>query len=247
MKIREFLKPSVRLAPLRDEEPDSTFLDFHERHGASLARVVARRKESDPNLIDLGLSAGLLPPLRAIVDEEIRHLCWLPYRKRDGTVGACVGVTNGWQGCPPRSTELPETLALLERAVAFLIVKLDGIRDHRNQKYVNRFARKVGRSLSAEGSDVLAVYGSGPCRRCKEGCDAHEECPQPAAREFALESCGFWVSHLCKEASRHPINGSGPAEIRWVTDWNLPTQDVTGFGSVVGVLLGERGGTKPID
>ena len=238
MKIREFLEPDLQLAPLRDDEPDEGFHRFVERHCASLAQVVTNRKERDPNLAELSLSAGVLPPHRAIVEEEIRRLCWLPYRKRDGSVAACVGVVNGWEGCPPRSTDTTETLERLHRARAFLIIKLDGIRDHRNQKYINRLARKVGSDLKTEGFDVLAVYGSGPCRRCKEGCAAHETCPPPDAREFALESCGFWVSHLCREAALHPFIGNGLTEIRWVTDWRLPTQDVDSFSSVVGVLLG---------
>ena len=237
MKIREFLRPSTRLVPIRDEEASAAFLQFLERYGSTMARVVNSRKERDSNLSDLTLSAGLLPPHRAIIEEEVRSLCWLPYRKRNGTIGACVGVEHGWEGCPPRSTDISETLTRLQRAKALLIVKLDGIRSHRDQKYVNRLVRKVGKDLKTEGLDVLAVYGSGPCRRCKAGCDAHEQCPQPEAREFALESCGFWVSHLCRESSRYPIIGDGPSEVRWVSDWNLPTQDWDSFGSVVGVLL----------
>ena len=98
------------------------------------------------------------------------------------------------------------------------------------------FRREDGSVFACEG--IVETYSCGPCRMCVQGCNSNGDCRAPELRLFALESCGFWVNHLCRKASEYPLYGDSDWEIEWLTDWELPTQYPPTYRSVTGVLLG---------
>ena len=236
MKTLQFIKDPTTLVPLADSPPGEAFFRLLDRHGDALAEAVRAARARQPRLRDYRLSMGLVPPLAAIIDPQIRELCAIPFRHREGGVFGCEGVVEGWKGCPPRSPDVAHTVELLRSARALLLLQFDGIRDHHQQKYINRFTRRLGRRLEEIGLSSPGSYGCGPCTMCEKGCDPLEQCRLPDEHTYALESCGFWVNHLCREAAAHPL-GRAPEEIRWVTDWNLPSQRPETFMSITGVLI----------
>jgi len=180
---------------------------------------------------------GMVFPPNAILSEEIRRLCAIPFRHSDGGVYGCEGTLEGWKGCPPSSPTVSDTVALLDDARAMLLLQFDGIRDHHQQKYINQFTRKLRKRMPEIGLHSPGSFGSGPCTMCAEGCDPHQECRLPDEHIHALESCGFWVTHLCRLAADHPLGEDPPRDIQWLTDWNLPGQTPDTFMSVTGVLI----------
>ena len=237
MKTPRFIKDPTKLVPLAESPPDEAFTRLIDRHGEAIMKTVLAAKQKQPRLSDYQLKMGMVFPLSAIIDQQIRELCWIPFRHREGGVFGCEGVVEGWKGCPPRSPDPADTISLLRSARALLLLQFDRIRDHRQQKHINRFTRKLGRRLNEIGLQSPGSYGCGPCTMCGKGCDPREECKLPEEHTYALESCGFWVNHLCRQAAEHPLGQEAPEEIRWVTDWNLPGQHPTTFKSVTGVLI----------
>ena len=238
MKTLQFIKDPGRLVPLADGPPTEDFLGLKSSHGERMAALVQAAKQRQPRLEGCRLRLGMVAPLAAIIDEQIRLLCAIPFRHREGGVFGCVGGVEGWKGCPPRSPGAEETAALVKTARAMLLLQFDGIRDHRQQKYINRFTRKLGRRLEELDLRSPGSYGCGPCTMCEKGCDPEEECRLPDEHTYALESCGFWVNHLCRLAAEHPLGREAPQQIHWVTDWNLPGQEPETFRCVTGVLIG---------
>lgn len=236
MKTPQYVEDPARLVPLDDGPPAASFLELLAAHGPALERSVRAAKERQPRLQAFSLRLGLVPPLAAVVDEQIRTLCSIPFRHRVGGVFPCEGVVEGWRGCPPRSPDAANTVALLRQATALLLLQFDGISDHHHQKYINRFTRRLERRLVETGLRIPGSFGSGPCTMCEQGCALDEECRLPDAHTHALESSGFWVNHLCRVAAHHPL-GPPPEPITWVIDWNLPGQTPATFKSVTGVLL----------
>lgn len=237
MKRGEYIKLGEGLGPVSDNPPGETFRGLYGDYRRSIEEVLLKLKEEDAKLRDYTLRAGALLPVRAAIREKIRGFCAIPYRHSDGEVSPCGGVVEGWRGCPPYSPAVRETVGLLEKARLFLILQFDGIKDHHRQQYVNRFSKRATEVLENRGLAVIKSYGCGPCRVCSRGC-GEGDCRLPDRRDFALESCGFWVNRLCREAADFPVLGGGTIEIEWVKDWNLPTQKPKSFKSVTGILLG---------
>ena len=238
MKTLEFIRDPSKLVPLADALPTAEFTQLVSTHGEGIATAVRAAAQDNPRLRSYRLRMGLVLPTAAVIDEEIRELCRIPFRHREGGVFGCEGVVEGWKGCPPRSPKVAETVRLLRSARALLLLQFDGIRDHHQQRYINRFTRRLGRRLEGLGLQSTGSYGCGPCTLCGEGCDPAVECRLPEAHAYALESCGFWVNHLCRKAAEHPLGPEAPEEIRWVTDWNLPGQRPDAFKSITAVLIG---------
>ena len=232
-----YIKLGEGLGPVSDDPPDEAFGGLYGDYRRPLEETLLELKKEDGKLGGYTLRAGALPPVRAAIGEEVRRFCSIPYRHSDGKTAPCGGVVDGWRGCPPHSPAVRETIGLLEKARLFLILQFDGIGDHRRQVYVNRFSEKAAGVLEKRGFAVIENYGCGPCRVCSRGC-GEGDCRLPDRRDFALESCGFWVNRLCREAASFPILGEGPVEIEWVIDWGLPTQEPEFFKSVTGLLLG---------
>ena len=238
MKTLQFIKDPAALVPLAHGPPGETFFQVLADHGDRLAEAVRAAKQKQRRLEGYQLRLGLVSPRRAIIHQQIRELCHIPFRHREGGVFGCEGVVEGWKGCPPRSPDVDHTVALLRSARAMLLLQFDGITDHHQQKHVNRFTRKLGRRLEElVGLSSPGSYGCGPCTMCEKGCAPEEECRLPEEHTYALESCGFWVNHLCREAAAHPLGPDAPRQICWVTDWNLPSQHPESFRSVTGVLI----------
>jgi hypothetical protein len=128
--------------------------------------------------------------------------------------------------------------ALLLRGRSLLVIQFEGRGDRQQEANLHRFLARLSNLLKEEEYAVLGCYACGPCRVCGDACDEGAECRVPDKRIFALESCGFWINRLCRMASKHPVCGGGPKEVRWIRDWGLPTQDTEAFRFVIGVLLG---------
>jgi len=238
VKILQFIEDPDQLAPLSDAPPDEAFARLVAEYGDAIARTVRAARDRQPRLGAFHLRLGMVFPPNAIVSEQIRQLCWLPYRHSDGRlVEGCRGVLEGWRGCPPRSPAVADTVALLGTAQAMLLLQFDGIRNHLDQQHINRFTSKLGRRLQGLGLTSPGCFGSGPCKMCKDGCAPDRDCPLPEQHTCALESCGFWVGHLCRLAAEHPLDDDPPQPIRWVTDWGLPGQTPDSFKSITGVLI----------
>ncbi len=240
MKTLEFISDpeSLQAQPL-DEPPSDSFIELVDSHGPRLADLALRRKLARPRLDSYDLRLGMVFPPHAVLSEEIRGLCAIPFRHKDGGVYGCEGTLEAWMGCPPRSPGVAHASALLRASRAMLLLQFDGISDHTQQVHINQFTRRLAEELDPVGLQSPGSFGCGPCTLCKkEGCVPDgEECRLPGQHTFALESCGFWVTHLCRMAARHPLTLQAPREIEWVTDWNLPGQHPATFRCVTGVLI----------
>jgi predicted metal-binding protein len=237
VKTKGFLKWAEKIAPLSDEIAGTAFVDFYERHRTGIGDILSTLKDDDASLRGFILRAGLMPPGHSVIDEKIKEFCRLPYRTTDGTIAACPGDLRGLKGCPPHSPGTVETISLLSKAGRFLIVQFEGSEARTQQGSIHSFVAAATKALRENGYDVLEAYASGPCRVCPEGCNEEPECRQPERRLFAPEACGFWVNSLCSAASRFPICGEGPQQVRWIKDWRLATQDTDSVRYVTGFIL----------
>ena len=223
---------------LSDDRPDEQFQDFYRACGPDLREKIVGLKETTGNLEGIDIKIGMMYPPNAKIDEEIKSYCEIPFRRDDGTVWACEGVVLNWKGCPPHSPAVSETIECLRQAKAFLIMQFNGLDDTVYQKYIHHFTLQVRKVLLESDYRIVETYSCGPCRMCVQGCNTEGDCRAPNLRLFALESCGFWVNHLCRKASEYPVYGDSNWEIEWLTDWELPTQSPPTYRSVTGVLLG---------
>jgi predicted metal-binding protein len=223
--------------PLSSREPDAAFVARWERENERLREIVLSVKAADEKVKDEVLRAGLMDPRNAVIREEIKSFCAIPYRRREGPLAPCEGITYGWKGCPPHSPPVAETISLLRSASAFLILQFSGLKHHSFQKHIHEFTLSLEAVLRGKGWKVLQSYSTGPCRLCAKGCAESGDCRQPQRRRFALESCGFWVKSLCRAAARFPLCGDGEWEIEWIRDWNLPSQSPPTYRAVTGILL----------
>ena len=238
MKTQDFIKKAEAIASLFADIPGTAFVDFYEHHRREVGDILSALKNDDVNMQGFVIRAGMMPPEHSVIDEEMKVFCRIPYLTPNGTIAACPGNLRALKGCPPHAPATAKTIALLAEARSFTIVQLEGREAHTKQSHIHPFIAAVTKSLREYGYSVLEAYASGPCRVCPQGCSEDLECRQPERRLFAPEACGFWVNSLCREASKFPICGGGPQEIRWIKDWRLLTQDTDRVKYVTGVLLG---------
>lgn len=241
MKAQDYIGEAEEIRPVSDEAPGETFLDFYERNHGQIREILLRLKDGDTDVPGFTLRAGMMNPVNAVIVERIKEFCRLPYRTDEGSIASCPGILGNWKGCPPHSPAVGETIGLLSDAHAFLILQFDGREGEGRQGATHLFTTRFAESLRKEGFDILEAYSCGPCRLCASGCGESEECRQPERRLFALESCGFWVNSLCRNASGFPVCGGGPREVRWIKDWDLSSQDTESVRFVTGILLGADG------
>ena len=241
MRAHDYIREAEEIRPVSEEAPGDAFLNFYERNRGQIRETLLLLKDGDTSLKGFTLLAGMMNPVNAVIGERIREFCRLPYRTVEGTIDSCPGILGNWKGCPPHSPAVEETIGLLPGARAFLITQFEGREGEGRQGATHRFTTRVAESLREEGVTVLEAYSCGPCRLCAGGCGENEDCRQPERRLFALESCGFWVNSLCRKASGFPVCGGGPREVRWIKDWDLPSQDTESVRFVTGILLGEDG------
>jgi hypothetical protein len=238
MTREEQIKKGESFPPVSPQKPDAGFIARYEQGKDALREIVLEVKAADRRVKDKIFRAGVMIPTAAVIREKIKEFCAIPYRRADGSLAPCEGVTEGWKGCPPHSTPIAETVSLLRSASVFLILQFSGLTHHAFQKHVHEFTLSVESALREKGRRVLGSYSTGPCRLCPRGCSVNGECRQPERRRFALEYCGFWVKSLCRRASHFPLCGDGDWEIEWIKDWNLPAQSPLTYRSVTGILLG---------
>ena len=241
MNAQDYIREAEEISPVSGEAPGAAFLDFHERNRGQIREALLRLKGGDVSLKEFTLRAGMMNPVNAVIGEGIREFCRLPYRTVEGIIDSCPGALGNWKGCPPHSPAVSETIGLLSVARTLLIMQFEGSEGDGRQGATHLFTARAAESLREEGYAVLKAYSCGPCRLCASGCGEDEECRQPDRRLFALESCGFWVNSLCRNASGFPVCGGGPREVRWIKDWDLPSQDTESVRFVTGILLGEDG------
>jgi len=129
MKTLQFIQDPATLVPLSDTPPTAEFTRLVTNRGGRIAETVCAAKQKQPRLKDFRLRMGMVFPPNAILDEEIRGLCQIPFRHQEGGVFGCEGVVEGWKGCPPRSPGVAETVANLKTARAMLLLQFDGIQD----------------------------------------------------------------------------------------------------------------------
>lgn len=239
MRAEDYIRQAEGFAAVSDKRPQKTYLDFYERHRDKIGALLLKLKKGNRPTDEFNLRAGMLPPVSAVIDERIMEFCRLPYRTKDGVISSCPGILYNWKGCPPHSQLVPETIEMLNRAVAFLIVQFEGSKGYGRQGEVHPFISRMSAKLRELGYSILETYASGPCRVCPNGCGDGPECRQPTRRLFALEACGFWVNQLCREAAKSPVLGNPLREVRWIKDWGLPTQDTQSVRFVTGILLGD--------
>lgn len=237
MTREDSIRVAEAIAPVSDEIPDPAFVDFYKDHHRRMGDILKELKDGDEDMRGFILRAGIMPPLKSVIDEEIQRFCRLPYRTIAGTIASCPGILRGYKGCPPHAPAVSETTRLLSEAYCLLIIQFEGTRSENRQNYVHPFIARASKTLHEHGHNILETYASGPCRVCPKGCGEDEECRQPERRLFAPEACGFWVNSLCREASQFPICGDGPQEVSWIKDWNLPAQDTEFVRYVTGILL----------
>ncbi len=240
MKAEDYIKRTELIAPLSGKKPGPGFVGFYEDQRRRIGEVLLQLKDGDQDLRGFTLRAGMIFPGNAVIAEEIKQLCRLPYRTVDGIIASCPGILCGWKGCPPHAPAVSETVKLLSGARGLLIVQFEGSETDTRQSCLHPFIARTAKTLRERGYPILEMYASGPCRVCPLGCGEEQECRQPARRLFALEACGFGVNHLCRVASEFPICGDGPREVRWIKDWNLPTQDTKTVRFVTGLLIGQE-------
>jgi len=236
-EVLQRIELAEKLAPLSSTAPSDAFLSFFADHRGPLADLLTAQKSTSTKVRPFELRAAMMPPEQAVIEEEIKDLCAIPYRTRNGLIPECPGITRGFKGCPPYAPDVWETKELLGRAESFLIIQFAGEEGSAPQGEVHSFIAKVSETLGEEGYTVLETYASGPCRVCPKGCSADEECRLPDHRLFALEACGFWVPSICRAASKYPVLNDGPREIRWINNWHLPTQDTPLVTYTTGILL----------
>jgi predicted metal-binding protein len=224
------------LPALASQESDAVFKEYTATYAPKLVALITSLKTNARPLQQFPMRLGLVFPLAVVIDERVKELCRLPYPRRDGRVAPCGGITNQRKACPPYSPAVADTVKLLHQAAAFLILQFENLSEAATQKYIHNFTVRVEKELISAGLTVLGTYCCGPCRICLEGC-SDDECRHPAARKFALESCGFWVNQLCKLAQDHTIHGDTRWEIEWVKDYGLATQLPQTFKSMSGILL----------
>ena len=237
MEVEDYIRQGEGFAAISDAVPGLEFLGYYARHREKIGALLLELKKGNRSTDEFTLRAGMMPPVSAVIDERIMEFCRLPYRTTDGVISSCPGILYNWKGCPPHSQLVSETEALLNRAVAFLIVQFEGSRGYGRQGEVHPFIACMSAKLRELGYSVLETYASGPCRVCPNGCADGPDCRQPTRRLFALESCGFWVNQLCLEAAKFPLLGHPLREVRWIKDWGLPTQDSQSVRFVTGILL----------
>ena len=234
----DFIKQAETIEPLSDDAPDTEFVRFYEHHSQQTADILSELRSADENMQGFTIRAGMMPPTHSVIDKDIQEFCHIPYRTVDGVIPACPGTLEDRKGCPPHAPPIEETIGLLSQARSFLIVQFEGREGYTKQGTIHSFIARVAQAMQDQGFNVLETYACGPCRVCPQGCGDDEECRQPDQRLFAPEACGFWVSTLCREASKFPVCGGGPREIRWIKDWRLATQDTDSVRYVTGVLVG---------
>ncbi|MFH1038047.1 MAG: DUF2284 domain-containing protein [PVC group bacterium] len=233
----DYIRLADRMLPVADDKPEAAFLSFHAGHRRRIRSILRALKEDDPSLKGFTLRAGLMPPAGAVVEEEIRGFCRIPYRTVDGSIPSCPGILMHWKGCPPHSPAVTEMVRLLSGAGSFLIIQFEGSEDSGRQGDIHPFLVRAAQALGGEGYSVIETYACGPCRVCARGCGTGPECRQPAKRLFALEACGFWINALCRGAAAFPVCGGGPRPVRWIRDWGLPAQDTRSVRYTTGILL----------
>jgi predicted metal-binding protein len=234
----EIIKRYENSAQISDQNPGKEFVHFFQTNQEKIKNIILRIKNSDSKLEKIGIKIGMMYPPNAMIDESIKELCSIPFRREDGAVFACEGVIENWKGCPPHSPKVSETIADINKSSGFLIMQFNGLNDTIYQKFIHQFTLEVRKALLKTGYDVIQSYSCGPCRMCAQGCNSDGDCRIPTLRLYALESCGFWVNHLCRKAMEYSIHGGDSWEIDWVTDWNLPTQYPESYRSVTGILIG---------
>jgi len=239
MNSEVYIRQAEGFSAVSDEGPRENFLNFYDRHRKKIGTILLGLKQDDRPTGEFIIRVGMMPPGSAVIDERIMDFCRLPYRTPDGVISSCPGILYDWKGCPPYSPPVSETVALLERAVSFLIVQLDGDQGHERQGEVHPFIDRMAAALLEAGYSVLETYACGPCRICPNGCADGPDYRQPTRRLFALEACGFWINQLCREAAEYPALGLPLREVRWIKDWGLPTQDTQSVRFVTGILLGD--------
>jgi len=237
MGAEDYIRQVEGFPAVSDTVPGSGFLSFYDRHREKIGALLLELKKGNRSTGEFTLRAGMMPPGSAVIDERIMDLCRLPYRTTDGVISSCPGILYNWKGCPPHSHPISETIALLKRAVSFLIVQFEGSQGYGRQREVHPFIARTSAKLRELGYSILETYASGPCRVCPNGCGDGPECRQPTRRLFALEACGFWVNSLCRAAAEFPVLGPPLREVRWIKDWGLPTQDTQSVRFVTGILL----------
>ena len=194
-------------------------------------------KDNDEKLKDIGIKLGMIHPPESIIDEGIKELCSIPFRRKDGSVFACEGVVENWKGCPPHSPAVTETIEKLNSATGFLIMQFDNFDNTIYQKYIHQLTLDARKKLSLSGFNVIESYSCGPCQICAKGCNSYGDCRIPSLRLFALESCGFWVNHLCRKAGENSIYGDESWDIDWLTGWYYDSPEQEKYKSVSGILI----------
>lgn len=237
MTAEAYIRQAEGFSAVSTEAPGVKFLGFYERYREEIGTILLGLKKDDRLTDEFTLRAGLMPAEAAVIDERIMDFCRLPYRTMDGVISSCSGIIYNWKGCPPHSYPVSETVALLNRAVAFLIVQFEGSQGHERQREVHPFIERTAMALREVGYSVLEIYACGPCRVCPNGCGDGPECRQSTRRLFALESCGFWINQLCRSAAEFPVVGPPLREVRWIKDWGLSTQDTQSVRFITGILL----------
>ncbi len=238
MKAEERIKTGERIAPLSPGKPAAEFIEFHRRARRKIGGIIRKIQENEAGERGYAIRAGLMDPLHSVISKRVKGFCRLPYRTTDGLIASCPGILDNWKACPPHSPPVRATVEVLSRARAFLVVQFAGDEDRTEQGDAHLLIARAAVDLAENGYDVREVYACGPCRICRRGCGAAGECRQPGKRLFALESCGFWVNALCREAGKFPVLAGGPEEVRWIRNWGLPNQDTTAVRYVTGILLG---------
>jgi len=237
MRMEDYIQQAEGFSAVSETEPSGEFLNFYDRHRDKIGSILLGLKKDDKPTGEFTIRAGMMPPEFAVIDKRIQDFCRLPCRTANGVTPSCSGILNNLKGCPPHSPPASETIALLNRAVSFLIVQLEGSHGHDRHREIHPFITRVSEAFRELGYRVIETYDCGPCCVCPNGCGDDPECRQPTKRLFALESCGFWINRLCREAAKFPVLASAPREIRWIRDWGLPTQDTQAARFVTGILL----------
>ncbi len=223
--------------PISNEKPNDNFYGFITKNSDDIKELIISHKNNSQNLKEYSMRIGFVYPLNVVIDEKIKELCCLNYKRCDGRIEPCGGIKDKRKGCPPYSPQVSETIKILRDSTVFLILQFEKISDTIIQKYIHNFTVKIEKELTKKEYTVLNTYCCGPCRVCADGCATDEECRFPNIRKFALESCGFWINKICEKASENTIYGDTNWKIEWVKDYGLPTQNPKEFKSLSGILL----------
>jgi len=139
MKAIDYIKQAEDIAPVSSKAPNTTFINFYKKNRKKLKDIITNIYRDNKDLQNFKLHTGIMLSENAVISEMIKGLCRLPHMTPDGPTESCDGILLNWKGCPGYSPKITNTIDLLSKAQAFLIIQLEGNESNYNQNSLRLF------------------------------------------------------------------------------------------------------------